>query len=415
MKNFKNYFSIILGFIFSFSAVAQNNIDVENNLSNLNLKKEYKGGKLYEANGFLVPVIEGSNEEMGEQYGALLKDEMQKTYDILVKPEIKEGKLDQETIQFWADRAYGSGSLRTKQFYEGVAKGTGWPLSDVVFLDQIMEYGIYYGKLHSFAGCTSIAAWGENTKDGEMYIGRNMDWSETFLKFPTIMTVRKPNDGSYKLATTGWPGMYATFTAMNEKGVYMDVHDGTSMGGSVVYKERPSILNSIIDIVSESASLDAVKARFNGINNSVSVIFTIADSKSAASVESSSLAGNRIRLPKGDSFTVVNTFLVEDWGLGTRETVSNSMRRFANMEDRLAETKGQVDAQLTIDLMDMKLFNEDGSFKENGGSTKPLKQDADITVYQTVFDIHNQKAYLKIPVAEYFADWTEIDLNELWK
>ncbi|NLR91453.1 C45 family autoproteolytic acyltransferase/hydolase [Flammeovirga agarivorans] len=413
MKNLKNYLFVVIAFIFSTNVIAQKSIT--ENLSELNLKSEYKGGKLYEANGFLIPVIEGSNEEMGEQYGALMKEEMQKAYDFLIQPELKEGKLDQETIQFWVNRAYGTGSLRTKQFYDGVAKGSGWSLNDVVFLDQIMEYGIYYGKLHSFAGCTSIAAWGENSKDGEMYIGRNMDWSEAFLNFPTVLTVRKPNDGSYKMATTGWPGMFCAFTAMNEEGVYIDLHDGTSMGGSLVFLERPSIINTLTDFMSESASLDALKAKFNGMNNSTSTIFTIADSKSAASMECSSLNGNRVRLPKGDAITVVNTFLVDDWGLGKRETVSNSLRRYSNMEDRLAESKGKVDAQYTRDLMDIRIFNEDGSFKENGGSTKPALQDADLTVYQTVFDIHNQKVWMKVPVPEYFADWTEINLNELWK
>ncbi|ANQ52586.1 hypothetical protein MY04_5254 [Flammeovirga sp. MY04] len=410
MKTLKNYFYVVLGLLFSANVIAQNNSS-----SDLKLIKEYKGGKLYEANGFLVPVIEGSNEEMGEQYGGLMKDEMQKTFDLLIKPELDKGILDQETIQFWVTRAYGTGSMRTKQFYEGVAKGAGWSLNDVVFLDQVMEYGIYYGKLHSFAGCTSIAAWGENSKDGEMYIGRNMDWSEAFLKFPTVVTVRKPNDGSYKMATTGWPGMYASFTAMNEKGVYIDVHDGTSMGGSVVFLERPSILNELIDIMSESPSLDAVKSRFNGMNNSVSIIFTIADKNSAASVEASSLNGNRVRLPKGESLTVVNTFLVDDWGLGKRETVSNSLRRYSNMEAQVAAHKGKIDYEVTKELMDIRLFNEDGSFKENGGCTKPALQDADITVYQTVFDINKQKIAIKIPVTEHFADWTEIDLNELWK
>ncbi|MBB3697213.1 hypothetical protein KMW28_20800 [Flammeovirga yaeyamensis] len=410
MKNLKNYFFAFLGLLFSANVIAQNNSS-----SDLKLIKEYKGGKLYEANGFLVPVIEGSNEEMGEQYGALMKDEMQKTYDLLVQKLIDAGELDEETIQFWVTRAYGTGSVRTKQFYDGVAEGTGWPLNKVVFLDQVMEFGYYYGKLHSFAGCTSIAAWGENSKDGEMYIGRNMDWSEEFLQFPSILTVRKPNDGSYKMATMGWPGMYAAFTAMNEKGVYLDLHDGASMGGSLVFLERPSIINVLTDFMSESPSLDALKARFNGINNSTSTIYTIADKNSAASMECSSLNGNRVRLPKGESITVVNTFLVDDWGLGKRETVSNSLRRYSNMEAQLAENKGKIDAELTKDLMDIRIFNEDGTFKENGGCTKPAKQDADLTVYQTVFDINNQKVFLKVPVPEFFADWTEIDLNELWK
>ncbi|WP_044201109.1 C45 family peptidase [Flammeovirga sp. OC4] len=381
----------------------------------MKLVKEFKAGKLYTNNNFLVPVLEGSNLEMGEQYGALMKGEMQKTYDLLVKKLIDAGELDQETIDFWVTRAYGTGSLRTKQFYDGVVKGTEWTLEKVVFLDQVMEFGYYYGKLHSFAGCTSIASWGENSVDGEMYIGRNMDWSEEFLKFPSVFTVRKPNDGSYKIATMGWPGMYCAFTVMNEKGVYLDLHDGSSMGGSVVYLERPSTINTLTDFMSESPTLDALKARFNGTNNSTSTIFTIADSKGAASVECSSSNGNRIRLPKGDALTVVNSFLVDDWGLGKRETVSNSLRRYSNMEARLAENKGKMDTQLTKDLMDLRLFNEDDSFKENGGCTKPALQDADLTVYQTVFDIHNQKVYMKVPVPEYFADWTEIDLKTLWK
>ncbi|WP_158021923.1 hypothetical protein, partial [Flammeovirga pacifica] len=140
----------------------------------------------------------------------------------------------------------------------------------------------------------------------------------------------------------------------------------------------------------------------------------IADSHSAASMECSSLNGSRLRTPSNDSITVVNSFLGETWGLGSRETVSNSLRRHSNMTEHLAKNKGQMDAQLTKDLMDIRLFNEDGSFKENGGCTKPALQDADITNYQTVFDINAQKVYLKIPVPEYFADWTEINLNQLF-
>ncbi|NLR91454.1 C45 family autoproteolytic acyltransferase/hydolase [Flammeovirga agarivorans] len=380
----------------------------------MQLVKEFKAGKLYVANNFLVPVLEGSNIEMGEQYGALMLDEMQKTFDLVVQPEINSGHLDQEAIDLWVNRAYGTGSLRTKDFYDGVALGTGWSLENVVLLDQIMEYGIYKEKLHSFAGCTSIVSYGEQSKDGGMYIGRNLDWSPAFNKFPTVFTVRKPNDGSYKMATAGWPGMYCAFTAMNEHGVYLDVHDGTSMGGSLVFLERPSLLNTLTDILSESKTLKAVKSRFNGMVNSLSIIFTLADKTDAASVEGSSFGGNRVRNAKEDTLVVANSFFNEDWGLGLRETVSNSMRRFSNMTDRLAERRGEVDAKITRDLMDLRLFNEDGTFKENGGCTKPALQDADLTNYQTVFDINEQKVWIKIPVPEYFADWTEIDLKKLW-
>ena len=58
--------------------------------------------------------------------------------------------------------------------------------------------------------------------------------------------------------------MLTAFTTLNEHGVYLDLHDGTSMGGSVVYIDRPSILNALSDLVTESASLEAIVRRLNG-------------------------------------------------------------------------------------------------------------------------------------------------------
>ena len=371
-------------------------------------------GKLYEANSFLIPVLTGTSREMGAQYGALMRDEMKKAWDLLIAPGLNSGAMSTHDAKFVSDRARTTGSTRTRTWYDGVAEGSGWSVDDVCLLDHIMEYGIYQSKIHSFAGCTTIFSWGQHSSDGNMYIGRNQDWNETFCKFAQVLTVRKPTDGSYKMASMGWPGMYCSLTALNEHGAYIDIHDGTSMGGSVVAEVRPSILNLLTDIISEAASKDALVARLNGINISTSLILSVGDEKTGASVECSSLAGNRLRAADGESHVVVNSFLEPSWGLGRRETVSNSLRRFQNMTERLAENVGKIDAKVTRDLMDLRLFNEDGSFAEKGGSTKPTKQDADLTNYQMVTDVKSRKIYIKIPVPEYFADWTEVDLKELW-
>ena len=382
--------------------------------SALKQKAEAGKGKLYETNGFLVPIVTGSGHEMGVQYGSLMVEYMQKAYDVLIEPGVKGGALSEDDFKTWTERAYTTASSRNRLFYEGVVEGTGWPIEKVVFLDQIMEYGVYQSKIHSFAGCTSIFAWGDHSTDGGMYIGRNMDWSPTFSEFPTVLTIRKPADGSYRYATCGWPGMLTAFTALNEHGVYLDMHDGTSMGGSVIYFDRPSILNRLSDHVAESASLEAIVRRLNGAAISASMILNLADESSAVSMECSSLAGNRVRLPEEDSLAVVNTFLNPDWGIHKRETVSNSLRRYANMTARLTENRGKIDAEKTRELMDLRLFNEDGTFAENGGSTKPTKQDADLTNYQMVTDSARRQIWLKIPVPGYFADWTHFDLEELW-
>ena len=383
-------------------------------MSELTKLAEAGNGTLYEKNGFVIPVLAGLPREMGAQYGALMVEHMQQTWDVLIKPGRSSGAITDEDMKTWTDRALSTFSTRNREFYLGVAEGSGWSIDKVGMLDQVMEFGIYQSKIHAFAGCTSIMSWGSHSADGGTYVGRNMDWAPTFNEFAQVLTVHKPTDGSYRYATTGWPGMYGAFTALNEHGVYLDLHDGTSMGGSVVYTERPPTLNQLGDLMSETASLPALVKRLNGIAASTSTILTVGSETSGASMECSSLGGNRLRKPDGESLVVVNTFLNPDWGLGKRETVSNSLRRLANMTARLAENEGSVDAEVTRDLMDLTLFDADGNFLENGGCTKPTLQDADSTNYQTVFDVQRRQLWMKVPAPDYFADWTHFDLNALW-
>ena len=375
---------------------------------------DHGDGKLYETNGFVVPVLTGTSFEMGRQYGALMVDHMQQTWDVLIEPDRTKGAITDDDARAWTERAMSTFSTRNREFLLGVAAGSGWTIERVGLLDQMMEFGVFQSKLHSFAGCTSIVSWGGHSADGQTYTGRNMDWTPTFNEFAQVLTVRRPTDGSYKTASVGWPGMSGTFTALNEHGLYMDLHDGTSMGGSVVYMERPPIPNVLTDVMSEAASQPAMVKRMNGLANSASMILTIADETGGASMECSSLGGNRLRSPDGESLVVVNTFLEPGWGLGPRETVSNSLRRLSNMNDRQAEHVGGVDAQVTRDLMDLRLFDEDGSFADPGGSTKPTLQDADSTNHQVVVDVHRRQMWLKVPAPEHFADWTHFDLPALW-
>jgi len=157
----------------------------------LTLIKESSSGKLYEANGFLVPVLTGAPKEMGAQYGGLMVEYMQKAYDVLVEPGREKGMITDDTAKSWTERVYTTGSIRYRQFYDGLAEATGWPLDKVGMLDNLMEFSIFQAKvMDRFAGCTSILSWGGHSVDGGMYIGRNEDWSETFIEFPQVLTVR---------------------------------------------------------------------------------------------------------------------------------------------------------------------------------------------------------------------------------
>ena len=375
---------------------------------------ESGGGRLYEINGFQIPVLSGSHREMGAQYGALIGDAMQQAYDVIMQPGVGSGKITDDDAKTWTQRALTTFSTRNKEFYAGMVEGSGWPIEKVGILDQFADFGTFQADLHTPVGCTSIFSWGDSSTDGNMYIGRNMDWSAAFNEFPQTLTVLKPTDGSYAYANLGWPGMINAWTCVNEHGVYLDLHDGTSMGGSVLYEDRAPFLQALSDMLAETASLEALVRRLNSLRVTWGLILNVADESSAASMECATY-DNRVRRPDGDSLAAVNTFMNPDWGIHKRDTVSNSLTRFANMTARLADNHGSIDAAKVRDLMDLTLFDDDGSFTKNGGATKPTKLDADQTTHQMVTDLSRRQVWLKVPNPKCFADWTHVDLNALWE
>ncbi|WP_394203709.1 C45 family autoproteolytic acyltransferase/hydolase [Shewanella waksmanii] len=387
--------------------------------STLTLKKQHDGGKLFETNEEMLFVLQlsGSWYEMGKQYGVLSQAHMQAMYDRIVQPEFDKGLISQaQAFELFGSRVYASLSLRRKQYFQGVADGLGWPLEKVIVLDQSGPMAIYLGKLHSFSGCSSLATRGENTVDGHTLVGRNMDWSELFLDFPIYTTVYNPTDGSNSVVNVSWPGWQWMVTGFNDKGVYTDLHDGTSMGGNIVSIEKPSFLNSVFDYMTESDSVSALSARFQAARTDIAAIWMLADNRSQACAYENTIQENRQRVAdnNADSFVTVNTFLNPDWGLGKRETQSFSLKRFDNLTERHAEHAGQIDAKVMRDIFDLPLYNSDGSFKAQGGVTKPTNQDVDLTNYQIVADLDTLQLWVKLPALGEHTDWAHIDVQSLF-
>ena len=92
----------------------------------------------------------------------------------------------------------------------------------------------------AFAGCSSFAAWGPNSHDGDLIIGRNLDnpLNGYIDAFP-LVTYFEPNDGQRYLSL-GTAGLYPpSLTAMNESGIYLAAHliptEETSFEGTPMY------------------------------------------------------------------------------------------------------------------------------------------------------------------------------------
>ncbi|USD43337.1 hypothetical protein J4N42_22400 [Vibrio sp. SCSIO 43135] len=387
--------------------------------STLNQAAQFENGIMFETGEEMLYVLQlnGSWYEMGKQYGALSAKHMQAMYDAIVQPEFDKGLISQsEAFELFGSRVFASLSLRRKQYFQGVADSLNWPVEKVVVLDQSGPMAIYLGKLHSFSGCSSLATWGESTTNQNMLVGRNMDWSEIFLDFPIYATIYNPTDGSNSVANVSWPGWTWMVTGFNDKGVYTDLHDGTSMGGNIVSIEKPSFLNSVFDYMTESDSAKALSARFQAARTDIASIWMVADKNGETCAYENTIQENRKRVSdkEATSFVTVNTFLNPDWGLGMRETQSFSLKRLENLNARHDDHMGNIDAQIMRDIFDLPLYDEDGNFKENGGVTKPTNQDVDLTNYQVVSDLNELQMWIKLPALGSESGWAHIDVKSLF-
>ncbi|MFZ0258072.1 MAG: hypothetical protein WAN46_21095 [Gammaproteobacteria bacterium] len=124
------------------------------------------------------------------------------------------------------------------------------------------------------------------------------------------------------------------------------------------------------------------------------------------------LYDHRKRSPEGDTLVTVNSFMNSDWGIQLRDTLSNSLTRYKNIAARADEALGKIDAAKLREIFDIPLFNEDETFKENGGATKPAQLDADLTNYQVVSDLSNLEVWLKLPPLK--TEWRHVDLKSLF-
>src|ERR1043166_4230303 len=78
-------------------------------------------------------------------------------------------------------------------------------------------------------GCSSFAAWGAMTANGETLSGRNLDWfSQPALKdsggYPLVV-MYPPEDGNVGWISVTWPLYVGCLTGMNAQGVTVSMHD----------------------------------------------------------------------------------------------------------------------------------------------------------------------------------------------
>lgn len=160
-------------------------------------------------------VVRGTPHEMGKRLGELVKDdaaELVNTFLTLVQK--ADPKRFNETSLDAAWKAIEPHTdPRFKEELQGLSEGTGIPVQTLArahVLPVIADYS-----------CSSIAAWGQATKDGHLYQTRNLDWelNVTAQDHPCIV-VYIPDQGIPHV-NISFAGCIGSNTGMNANGIVL--------------------------------------------------------------------------------------------------------------------------------------------------------------------------------------------------
>ena len=199
-----------------------------------------KNSLLKNKQGIWELYVEGDPLEIGLNSGALsdslLKNQehifFSKIQDII--PSKFEQKMLRHFLKWYNRKLY----LNVPEEYQteiyGVSQYTSHDFDNIapqyqrsLYLHAAHDIGHALQDL-ALVGCSSFAAWGEKSEDGNLILGRNFDFyvNDAFAENKIIAFVN-PEEGNQFMMVT-WPGMIGAVSGMNKQGLTITINAGKS-------------------------------------------------------------------------------------------------------------------------------------------------------------------------------------------
>ncbi len=367
---------------------------------NMAYQASFEGGHLYRAGEIRVVELTGSYRQIGRQYGALLKDDMQAMLSAIDKVFLnnpnEKRRLTQAQLDTIAQALFDRYPQRYKEILYGMAETSGLGL-DKVLLVNALEWFPKINKL-SYGRCSGIAVWGPYTK-GPALFGRNNDDDPLYFDFARmVVAVFKPNDGSIPTALINYPGVIYNATGINADGVFIEMNAGNEMGISL---SRVSIFTTLFSYLQEYHNLAELDRAMRSTLVDLGAIINVADPSRGYSYECSLWDTKRRDQDDAGIVAAANAFSLPDWNITPldpkKDPGTNEIRK-GNLLKLGAKYKGSITPDVLMkDIMDVQM--PDGA--TNAG-----------TIYQVVAAPAELKIWIKVPGR---VDWTEVSLGPLFR
>jgi hypothetical protein len=358
----------------------------------------FEGGHRFSAGPYPVIVLTGSYRQMGRQYGALMKPELNEEYAFILDTLVKRG-YTQEWIRATGHEIPALYPQRVKEIFTGMAETSGLAPDDVAV--------VWYGAIFQLmtkppvpASCSYLAAWGNYTTDGSVIASRNWDLDDDVMPFTKwyVLTVYRPTDGSNGVATWSPAGMRPE-TFMNSKGLFI-ADDNAGIGDNAP-EARPEYITEFFRFMFDYSDVKGLDAAIRATGPDVGWIVDVAGPDGAFVYERMT---NRTVQRSGDGIVAAaNHFVDPSWGFPAPP--EHSLSRYNNLLRLASEAKGSIDAQRMMQIRDVCL--EDGGAKFChallGGSRYSSN-------HQVVYVPETQAVWMKAMDR----DWQKVELGPLF-
>ncbi|KUJ62592.1 acyl-CoA--6-aminopenicillanic acid acyl-transferase [Flavobacteriaceae bacterium CRH] len=297
--------------------------------------------------------VEGDPFEIGLNTGALSDSLLKKQEHIFFSriEDIIPSKFEQQLLrQFlkWYNRKL---YLHVPNEYQaeiyGISKYTSDNLNNIApqYLRSLYLHGAHDigHALQDLAlvGCSSFAAWGEKSEDGNLILGRNFDFyvSDAFAE-NKVVTFINPKDG-YPFMMVAWPGMIGAVSGMNQQGLTVTINASKSKI-PLIAKAPISIVTR--DILQHAKNIEEAIAiaRKNEVFVSESIMVGSANDNKAVIIEVSPKKMDVYDVPNANQLICSNHFQSEGLKNDDRNQSqianSHSEYRFERMQELFTES-----------------------------------------------------------------------------
>lgn len=294
--------------------------------------------------------IKGNPLQLGHNNGALTKDLMQAQEKIFFSKveDIVPSKLKQSLLRGflkWYNRKM---HLNVREDFQAELYGLSQYSSDQYnFIAPKFQRTLYLHGAHDIGhamqdlmmvGCSSLAAWNDNTEDGDLLIGRNFDFyaGDDFAKNKLIQFVEPENGIQY--FSVSWPGMIGVVSGMNKEGITVTINAGKS---KIPFTAKTPISLVTREILQYAATIDeAIKiAKKRKVFVSESILVGSAADKKAVIIEVSPKSFGVFDVPNSHAVICTNHFQSEAYQNDKRnqqhKKESHSQYRYEKLQELL--------------------------------------------------------------------------------